>query len=105
MKRSCSPETRLRRFIVKKKMLEKIKSVKFWLSLSGAIVIVLQLFGLRVSAPFVNEVVSAICSVFVILGIMVPDNGADGENETVGENEIATEDDGEKAEKSENKNI
>lgn len=105
MKRSCSPETRLRRFTVKKKMLEKIKSVKFWLSLSGAIVIVLQLFGLRISAPFVNEVVGAICSVFVILGIMVPDNGADGENETVGENEIATEDDGEKAEKSENKNI
>ena len=96
---------------MKKKMLEKIKSVKFWLSLSGAIVIVLQLFGLRISAPFVNEVVGAICSVFVILGIMAPDNGADGEDETVGEigtvGEIETigEDDGEKAEKSEKKNI
>ena len=94
---------------MKKKMLEKIKSVKFWLSLSGAIVIVLQLFGLRVSAPFVNEVVSAICSVFVILGIMVPDNGADGENQTVGDGETEEEsdgkDDGENAGKSDKENV
>ncbi len=73
---------------MKEKMLKKLKSVKFWLSLSGAVVIVLQLFGLKISAPYVNEVVSAICSVFVILGIMVPDNredepgDADGENDT-----------------------
>lgn len=66
---------------MKEKMLKKIKSVKFWLSLSGAVVIVLQLFGLKISAPYVNEVVSAICSVFVILGIMVPDNQpGEGEN-------------------------
>lgn len=62
---------------MKEKMLKKLKSVKFWLSLSGAVVIVLQLFGLKISAPYVNEVVSAICSVFVILGIMVPDNRED----------------------------
>ena len=62
---------------MKEKMLKKLKSVKFWLSLSGAVVIVLQLFGLKISAPYVNEVVSAICSVFVILGIMVPDNRDD----------------------------
>ena len=62
---------------MKEKMLKKLKSVKFWLSLSGAAVIVLQLFGLKISAPYVNEVVSAICSVFVILGIMVPDNRED----------------------------
>lgn len=75
---------------MKEKMLKKLKSVKFWLSLSGAAVIVLQLFGLKISAPYVNEVVSAICSVFVILGIMVPDNredlpGEENEEENPGE--------------------
>ena len=79
---------------MKEKMLKKLKSVKFWLSLSGAAVIVLQLFGLKISAPYVNEVVSAICSVFVILGIMVPDNREDlpgEENEE--ENPGKTDDD------------
>ena len=79
---------------MKETMLKKLKSVKFWLSLSGAAVIVLQLFGLKISAPYVNEVVSAICSVFVILGIMVPDNREDlpgEENEE--ENPGKTDDD------------
>ena len=58
---------------MKQNWLKKLKSVKFWLSLAGAVVIVLQLFGMKISAPYVNEVVSAICSVFVVLGIMVPD--------------------------------
>lgn len=70
---------------MKEKMLNKLKSVKFWLSLSGAVVIVLQLFGLKISAPYVNEVVSAVCSVFVILGIMVPDNREDEPGEADGE--------------------
>lgn len=62
---------------MKEKWLSRIKSVKFWLSLTGAVVIVLQLFGLKISAPYINEVVSAICSVFVVLGIMVPDADAE----------------------------
>ena len=39
---------------MKEKWLSKIKSVKFWLSLTGAVVIVLQLFGLKISAPYIN---------------------------------------------------
>ena len=62
---------------MKEKWLSKIKSVKFWLSLTGAVVIVLQLFGLKISAPYINEVVSAICSVVVVLRIMVPDADAE----------------------------
>ena len=57
-----------------KKWINKLKSVKFWLSLTGAVVLVLQLLGVKISAPYINEIASAVCSVFVILGIMVPDN-------------------------------
>ena len=54
-----------------KKWINKLKSVKFWLSLTGAVVLVLQLLGVKISAPYINEIASAVCSVFVILGIMV----------------------------------
>jgi hypothetical protein len=62
---------------MKRKLIKKLRSVKFWLSLAGAVVIALQLFGVKVSAPYINEVVSAVCSVFVVLGIMIPDAGED----------------------------
>ena len=48
----------------------KLTSKTFWLSLAGAVVIVLQCFGLKIDLPYVNEIVSAICSVLIILGIM-----------------------------------
>lgn len=92
---------------MKEKMLKKLKSVKFWLSLSGAVVIVLQLFGLKISAPYVNEVVSAICSVFVILGIMVPDNrddlpGEENERDNQGDADGAGDEEDGGAEEKEN---
>lgn len=62
-----------------KKLIKKMKSVKFWLSLTSAVVLVMQLLGLKISAPYINEIASAVCSVFVILGIMVPDASDDGE--------------------------
>lgn len=61
---------------MKKDIVKKLRSPAFWLSLSGAVVMVLQLLGMRVNAPYVNEVISAVCSVFVITGIMTPDENS-----------------------------
>ena len=60
---------------MKRKLIKKLRSVKFWLSLAGAVVIALQLFGVKVSAPYINEVVSAVCSVFVVLGAVCAGGG------------------------------
>lgn len=55
-----------------KELINKMKNASFWMSLGGAVVMVLQCLGVKVSAPYVNEVISAVCSVFVIIGIMTP---------------------------------
>lgn len=78
-----------------KNLIKKMKSVKFWLSLTSAVVLVMQLLGLKISAPYINEIASAVCSVFVILGIMVPDAtdvGEAGAPENAGtENDVSGE--------------
>ncbi len=66
-----------------KELIKKMKNASFWMSLSGAVVMVLQCLGVKVSAPYVNEVISAICSVFVIVGIMTPAKSEKEESESV----------------------
>ena len=63
----------------------KLTSKTFWLSLVGAIVVALQCFGVKVDAPYVNEAVSAVCSVFIVLGIVKNDSVLPGSGEDEGE--------------------
>ncbi len=56
---------------------EKLKSKTFWLALSGAIVVFLQTAGVKIDAPYVNELVTAFCGILVVAGI-IKDNGKGG---------------------------
>ncbi len=49
---------------------EKCKNKGFWISLVAAVVMVLQACGLKIDVPVVNEIVSAVMGVLVVLGIV-----------------------------------
>ena len=53
---------------------KKLTSKTFWISLAGAVVVMLQCFGLKIDAPYINEAISAVCSVCIILGLMRDDS-------------------------------
>lgn len=48
----------------------KFRNKGFWVSLAAAVVMVLQACGLKVDLPYVNEIVSAVLGVLVVLGIV-----------------------------------
>ncbi|MBE5730762.1 MAG: hypothetical protein E7350_02265 [Clostridiales bacterium] len=48
----------------------KYKTKKFWISLVGMVVLLLQLLGVRVDVPYVNEVVNSICAICVFVGLL-----------------------------------
>lgn len=62
-----------------------------FLAAAGGIVLVLQAFGIKIDAPYVNEIIEALCAVLVVLGIVTTaksedaaeenDSGADGSEE------------------------
>ena len=54
-------------------MKEKLKTKSFWLSIVGAVIVLLQAFGLKVDVPVINEVITAICSVAIVAGVMIDD--------------------------------
>lgn len=57
-------------------MKDRLKNYGFWLSLASGIIILLQAFGLKVDVPYVNEIITGILGVLVILGII--NNPKDG---------------------------
>ena len=54
-------------------MKEKLKRKTFWLSIVGSVVVLLQAFGLKIDVPVVNEVITALCSVAIVTGVMIDD--------------------------------
>lgn len=50
--------------------MNKFRTVSFWMSLCGAVVILLTTLGVRVDAEYVNEVVTALSGVLVLLGVL-----------------------------------
>lgn len=53
---------------------DKLKSYNFWITLVSAIILLLQIFGekfnFKVDSNFIIDVTTALCSIFVILGII-----------------------------------
>lgn len=49
---------------------EKIRNKGFWISLVSAAVMILQAFGLKIDAPVVNEILTGVLGILVILGIV-----------------------------------
>ena len=54
-------------------MKEKLKTKSFWLSVCGSIIVLLQAFGLKIDVPLVNEIITALCSIAIVLGVMIDD--------------------------------
>lgn len=50
--------------------MQKFRTKKFWISVAGVIILMLQLFGVRVDAPYVNEVVNSVCAACILVGLM-----------------------------------
>lgn len=54
----------------------KINTTGFWISLSGAILILLQsignIFGFKIEAQYFNEIITSICGVLVVVGVLIP---------------------------------
>ena len=51
-------------------MKEKLRNKGFWISLVSAALVFLQAVGIKVDVPAVNEIVSALLTVLVVLGIV-----------------------------------
>lgn len=53
---------------------DKLKSYNFWITLVSAIILLLQVFGekfnFKIDSTFIIDVTTALCSIFVILGII-----------------------------------
>lgn len=69
----------------------KYKSKKFWISLVGMVVLLLQLLGVKVDVPYVNEVVNSICAICIFVGLLdggsekKADEGIQDNNDSNGE--------------------
>lgn len=53
---------------------DKLKSYNFWITLVSAVILLLQVFGekfnFKVDSTFIIDVTTALCSIFVVLGII-----------------------------------
>lgn len=58
-------------------MKDKLRSKRFWLSLCGTVIMLLQLFGVKIDVPYVNEIINSICAVLVLIGLMDDGGGND----------------------------
>lgn len=54
---------------------EKMKSYNFWVSLASAVILILKVIGAQVGftidANFANDLITSLCSILVLLGIIV----------------------------------
>jgi len=80
---------------------KKLTSKTFWISLAGAVVVMLQCFGLKIDAPYINEAISAVCSVCIILSLMRDDSPTLPPSEDESENEEENEENESENEESE----
>lgn len=67
---------------------EKMKSYSFWMSLTSAVILVINLIGQKygfvIDDGFISDLVTSLCGVFVILGIIVlPTNKNTSETKTI----------------------
>lgn len=51
-------------------MKEKLRNKGFWISLVSAVIVFVQSIGIKVDVPAVNEIISALLTVLVVLGII-----------------------------------
>lgn len=55
---------------------KKIKNYGFWVSLGGAVFLLLQSLGIKVNVPYLNEILCSVLGIMVALGIISnPESG------------------------------
>ncbi len=52
------------------KIKERIKNVGFWVSLISSIFLILGAFGIDIAPGVASEIINAVCSALVVLGIV-----------------------------------
>ena len=71
--------------------MKKYQTTGFWISLTGAILLVLQnlgeAFGFKIDSNLVNTIVSSVCGVLVVVGVLIPTKTTENANEIVNEND------------------
>ncbi|MCH5154750.1 MAG: hypothetical protein J1F71_06010 [Clostridiales bacterium] len=53
-------------------MIERIKSVGFWVGLISAVFLILGAFGVEIGDEVAGNVINGVCSALVMLGIVTP---------------------------------
>lgn len=78
--------------------MSRFREYGFWISLTGAIILLLQVighqFGFTINENFVNEFVTAFCGILVIMGILIKpknDGNHDDDNEDNNSNDNIAE--------------
>lgn len=62
-----------------KKLKDKLRTKSFWLSIAAGVVLILQTLGIKVDAPYVNEIIETVCALLVLVGVFTaPLNKTDG---------------------------
>ena len=73
-----------------KNFFKKMKSYSFWVSFSGALIILLnafgRIFGWQIENRIVEDCIMSIAGILVVFGVVTMDNGGDN-GETPDENE------------------
>ncbi len=49
--------------------MDKLKNSGFWVAIVAFVIMLAQLFGVKIEAPYVNEIINSVCAVCVALGI------------------------------------
>lgn len=70
---------------------EKLRSKGFWLSIGCVILMLIQLFGVKIDVPVANEVINVGLSVLAVLGIISSPVHNEEQGEDTGSINIAEE--------------
>lgn len=70
---------------------DKLKTKGFWIRIVSAVIVILQAFGLKLDAPAVNEILTAVVGLLVIFGIVSDPSAVGGTAEDSPETDAGAE--------------
>lgn len=76
--------------------MNKLKNSGFWVAIVAFVIMLAQLFGVKIDAPYVNEIINSVCAVCVALGIGVSRSKTETEDMSDSKDSIKCEEESEK---------
>ncbi len=65
--------------------MKKFRNYGFWIGLTGAVILLLQTigkyFGFVVNSEMINEIVTCVCGILVLLGVLIKPSSNDDQNQ------------------------